>query len=271
MADQYLKNRDNTLLISVNTWLVSLAAKTGLLSALLFLGPLPAALGQTWTGGGGNVNWNTPGNWAGGTIPTSGNNTDLIFGGTTNTGTSGAPLNQNIAVPFVLNSLTFNAGSSAFFLGGNSLRFDGTNNSITQSSSNTVSIANNFLGPVANGVSNLVLTGDGTGVVTLSGTIAGGNGQRDYSMTKTGTSTFVLFGNATFDGPVAVNGGVLNVQNGNALGSTTGGTTVASGATLQLQGNISVGTEASILNGSGVASAGALRHISGNNSYAGAI
>ncbi len=270
MADQYLKNRDTAPRSPVSTWLVRLAAMTTLLSALIFMAPLPAALGQTWTGGGGNVNWNTAGNW-GGTLPTSGNNTDLIFGGSTNTGTTGVPLSQNIAVPFVLNSLTFNAGSAAFFLGGNALRFDGTNNSITQSSSNTVSIANNFLGPVANGTSNLMLTGNGTGVVTLSGTIAGGNGQRDYSMTKTGTSTFVLLGNATFDGAVAINAGVLNIRNGNALGSTTGATSVASGAVLQLQGGITVGTEALTLNGSGISNTGALRNISGNNSYAGAI
>src|SRR5688572_18030111 len=260
MADQYLKNRDSAPRSFASRWVVRLAARTALLSALIFLAPLPVALGQTWTGGGGNVNWNTAGSW-GGTIPISGNNTNLIFGGSTNTGTSGAPLNQNIVIPFVLNSLTFNAGSSAFFLNGAALRFDGTNNSITQSSSNTVSIANNFAGPVANGTSNLVLTGNGTGVVTLSGTIAGGNGQRDYSMTKTGTSTFVLLGNATFDGPVAVNAGVLNIQNGNALGSTTGATSVASGATLQLQGGITVGTEALTLNGSGISNTGALRNI----------
>ena len=50
-----------------------------------------------------------------------------------------------------------------------------------------------------------------------------------------------------------------------------GGTAVANGAALELQGGIVVGAEALTLGGSGISNGGALRNISGNNSYAGSI
>ena len=115
----------------------------------------------------------------------------------TNTGTSGTPLNQNIATPFVLNTITFNSGGGTFFLGGNSLQFNGASDTITQSSSSAESIANVITanGKSGNNTETINLAGNGTGVVTLSGNILIGNGNRDYAITKTGTSTFVLSGN----------------------------------------------------------------------------
>ena len=47
--------------------------------------------------------------------------------------------------------------------------------------------------------------------------------------------------------------------------------TVASGAALELSGGITIGAEALTLNNAGVSSGGALRNISGNNTYQGAI
>src|SRR5438309_365346 len=97
---------------------------------------------STWTGDSStNQLWSNGANW-GGVAPTSAATTDLIFAGTTNTGTSGTPLNQNIATPFVLNTITFNSGGGTFFLGGNSLQFNGASDTITQSSSSAESIAN---------------------------------------------------------------------------------------------------------------------------------
>ena len=56
----------------------------------------------------------------------------------------------------------------------------------------------------------------------------------------------------------------MTLANSSALGTTAGGTTVNSGATLALQNNISLGAEALTLNG-------ALVNNSGTNSYAGTI
>src|SRR5206468_168984 len=60
--------------------------------------------------------------------------------------------------------------------------------------------------------------------------------------TKDGPGTLTLSGTNTYTGLTTVMAGILNIQNGSALGATTTGTTVSSGATLQLQGGISVGT-----------------------------
>ena len=223
----------------------------------------------TWTGNGGNPNWSTGGNWNLGSGPTSSATTDLIFAGSNNTGTALVPLNQNIASPFQLNNLTFASGSGSFFLGGGSLAFTGSTRTIQQDSANAQSIANT-ISASTNSTVILTLAGNGAGLVTLSGAITG-SGNRQYAITKTGTSTFSLTGNNTYEGLTTVSGGVLNIRNGNALGSTVSGTTVASGAALQIQGGIAVGTEALTLNGSGTASDGAFRNISGNNSFGGVI
>ncbi|MFN2623421.1 MAG: beta strand repeat-containing protein [Chthoniobacterales bacterium] len=239
--------------------------------ALIFLAAISCAQAGSWTwnGNGGNGNWSTGANW-GGSAPASSSTTDLTFAGSNNTGTALVPLNQNIANPFQLNTLTFGSGAGSFFLGGNALSFTGASNTITQSSSNAQSIAN---GITASNNSTVVLTlaGNGSGIGTLSGAITAGSGNRDYAITKTGTSTFTLSGANTYGGATTINAGALNIQNATALGTNASGTTVASGAALQIQNNIAVGTEALTLNGSGIASDGAIRNISGNNSFAGAI
>ena len=102
---------------------------------------------------------------------------------------------------------------------------------------------------------------------TFSGSISNGFGVG--SLTKAGAGVLTLSGASSFDGATNINGGALLVENGQALGSTAGGTTVASGASLQLEGGVTVGAEALTLNGSGLG--GALRSLSGFNAYNGAI
>jgi fibronectin-binding autotransporter adhesin len=93
-------------------------------------------------------------------------------------------------------------------------------------------------------------------------------------LTKLGAGTLVLGAASTntYTGLTTVSAGVLNIQNGSALGTTAGSTTVASGATLQLQGDITVAGEALYINGSGNGgNNGALESVSGNNVWTGAI
>jgi fibronectin-binding autotransporter adhesin len=229
---------------------------------------------STWTGDTSlSQNWSFGLNW-GVTAPTSATTTDLIFAGTTNTGTAGTPLNNDIANPFILNSIAFSSSTSSFFLGGNALQFNGAGDTITQNSASAESIANNIdaTGKIGNNTETITLTGNGTGIVTLSGNILAGNGNRNYAITKSGTSTFVLSGANTYGGATTVSAGILNIRNATALGGTGNGTSVTSGATLQIQGGISVGAEALTLNGIGASGQnGALVNVSGTNSYAGAI
>jgi fibronectin-binding autotransporter adhesin len=114
---------------------------------------------------------------------------------------------------------------------------------------------------------NLGLTVGGTGNTTISGTLGLGSG----SLIKDGTGTLTLSAANTYTGTTGINAGVVNIRNALALGGTAGSVTVASGAALELQGNIAVGAEPLTISGSGIATTGALRNISGTNSYAGAI
>ena len=183
---------------------------------------------STWTGGGADANWSTAANWSGG-LPASSSATSLIFAGTTNIGTLATPLNQNIANPFRLDQLTFNAGAGAFFLGGNPFEFNGgINNSITQDSSSAVNIAND-INPSANTTTTITLDGSGTGVATLSGAISAGSGNRDYAIVKNGSSTFSLTGTNTYGGGTTINGGTLIVNSAASLGAASGSLTLNAG------------------------------------------
>lgn len=108
---------------------------------------------------------------------------------------------------------------------------------------------------------------DSAGTTYATNSIGTGNG----GVTKQSDGTLYLSGNSTYHGATTVSAGVVNISHDNALGATDGGTTVASGAALELQGNIHVGTEALSLSGSGISSGGALRNVSGNNQFDGTV
>lgn len=91
-------------------------------------------------------------------------------------------------------------------------------------------------------------------------------------ITKTGSGLASFSGVNSYAGATTISAGTLEAANSAALGATTAGTTVASGATLQLKGTtVAIGAEALTLNGSGISSTGALRSVAGANSYGGAI
>jgi len=105
--------------------------------------------------------------------------------------------------------------------------------------------------------------------MTFSGVISGGG---SLAMNTTGSGDLVLSGNNSYSGTTTINTGAsLTVASANALGSTSAGTTVANGATLKIQGGVTVAAEPLTLNGAGVAAGGALQNVSGNNTFSGAI
>ncbi len=112
----------------------------------------------------------------------------------------------------------------------------------------------------------LTLTGSGTGALaSIIGTGAG-------ALSKTGTGTWILSGANTFTGTTTVGAGILNLQNDLALGSAIAATSITAGATVQLQGGITVAGESITINGTGAAgTTGAFENVSGTNTWSGPI
>jgi autotransporter-associated beta strand protein len=221
---------------------LSLAVILGL---LVVLNPLPAQA-QTWSGGGANDNWTNGANW-GGTAPISGNG--LSFAGTTRL----TPVND-FAEDTSFGAITFDSGAGAFTLSGNRITLTGN---VTNSSSTLQTINLDMI---------LGSTRTFSGDLAVGGILSGAGG-----LTAATPGTLTLTGANTYSGATTVSTGVLNIQNASALGTTAAGTTVNSGAALQIQGGITTAAEALTLNGTGVSSDGALRNISGTNTYAGLV
>ncbi len=223
-----------------------------------------------WNGGGTNANWSTAGNWIGGVAPTNNGTAAIVLAGTTQ-------LSPYVDVPWSISSLTFSTNGGAFTLSGNTLTIGGggiynsnmnsqvISNAITLGGAQTWNAASNslvFTGNITNG--GYLLTVSGLSNTLISGAISGAGG-----LTKTGAGSVTLMASNSYSGVTTVSAGVMNIQNSGALGSGAGGTVVAGGAALQLQGGISVTGETLSLIGSGISASGALRNTSGSNSWSG--
>ncbi|HQL72468.1 MAG: Extracellular serine protease precursor [Planctomycetes bacterium ADurb.Bin126] len=115
-------------------------------------------------------------------------------------------------------------------------------------------------------VNNSSLVVNRSGSLTIANDISGSG-----SLTKQGSGTLILSGANSFDGATTVSTGVLNVQSNTALGSTTGQTTVASGARVELQGGVTVTGESVAINGTGGNNFGSLQSANGDNVWAGPV
>jgi autotransporter-associated beta strand protein len=234
------------------------------------IGPLAPTATYTWDGGGANNNVTTAANWVGDVVPTA--NADVIWAGTTR-------LAVNIDAGGPARTYSFDNTAGAFVISGAAYTLsDGiTNNSavtqtinaaVTLTSAQTWNAATGNLvygGNIGNG--GFLLAVAGSSNTTLSGVLSGSGG-----LSNTGTGTVTLQGGNTYTGSTNISAGVLNIRNNTSLGTIAGGTTISSGATLQLQGTISVGSEPLNIRGTGASGqTGALVNVSGTNNYAGLI
>lgn len=103
-----------------------------------------------------------------------------------------------------------------------------------------------------------VLTLGGTG----NGTIAGAFTANSNGITKIGTGTWTLSGANTYNGPTLISAGTLQLGSTSALGSANGLVTVSSGATLDLNGFTHSVIKNTTINGTGIASLGAITNSS---------
>src|SRR5207249_11078530 len=103
-------------------------------------------------------------------------------------------------------------------------------------------------------------------VISNSVALAGG------TLTKNNTNLLTLSANnGNFDGPIQVNGGTLKTSNGNALGNANGGTTIAAGATLDVNAQ-NLGSEPVTVGGNGATTNGAIINTgAGQNNALGSV
>ncbi len=162
--------------------------------------------------------------------------------------------------------LTKNGGTGTLTLTANTT-YGGT----TTISTGTLQIGN---GGTAGSLGTGSVTNDATLTFNRSDSIAVANvisGTGAVTQAGTSASKTTLSGGNSYGGLTSVNSGILSISNSTALGGTTTGTNVANNAALELQNNIAVGTEALSITGSGVTNGGALRNLSGANSWAGTV
>jgi len=264
-------------------------------------GPAAMAATLTWDGGGADSNWSTGANWVGDPASGPGYGDSLIFSGGVRTS------NNNDLISGSINSITFDAMASAFSLDGSFIRID--NGAITNLASrshsigmwgldlrNTIVVSNvaggslTFHGLRFNGAT---VTFDGAGATLVDNNITFGiSSLGPGALLKQGTGSLRLTGNNTGIGSVTVSAGLLTLQNGNALPDTApvtvdGGTldidnaeTIGSlsgtGGTVNLDADLTTGnasdkTYAGVIQGSGnltKTGAGALT-LSGANTFSG--
>jgi len=179
----------------------------------------------TWTGGGGNNNWTTPGNWNPVGPPTAGAN--ICFGGN-------ATITPNVNSSVVAGTLNF-SGNGTFNITGDPLQTLTINAGITTAGGGNFTLGTTE--PVVLGASqtwNLTSTTPvvSSGLQGLTGTEV---------LTKTGNTGLTLSGPSFPLGGIVYSGGsVLTVTAVNALGSATP-VSLATGSSLLL-------SSASVLN-----------------------
>jgi autotransporter-associated beta strand protein len=214
-------------------------------------------------GAGGTVNVNAGGSLSGG----SGNDVTVANNGLVkfNGGTGNSSMNLKLAGGTVdLNGKTLGASSWA------NLCATTTGAVLKNSSATGAGIAAGNTIWIWDGASNLTI--DTTGPLQIDSRITSSGQATQAGIIKTGAGTLLLNSNLNdYTGATQVNEGTLRLDVANGLGSTSGGTTVASGAQLSLSG-VTVGTELLTISGTGTgASAGALRARTGNSTWQGKV
>jgi hypothetical protein len=229
----------------------------------------------TWNGGGGDApgnKWSNNANWQGGTAPTTGSTTDIVFGGV-----QPPSLISDVDSAFEIRTLTFNSTAGSFVLTDSQLTVDG--GGITNSSANLQTISNaivvnapqtwnaaagdiTFTSTVSTAGNLLTITGGHN--IEIQGQMTGTGG-----LTKNGAGTLTLDSGlnggvgGTFTGPVILNAGTLTTNGtDNALPfsayTVNGGTLNANGSDVrmssltQASGAITLGSNSSAITDTGV-------------------
>ncbi len=189
---------------------------------------------------------------------------------TLNSGTAGNPhlrldgSGGAIDLPDTIKFTTSNTNGAIINEAGNNiLRGDFT---LTSGGGDTRIIVNaatlTLEGNIAPNTTGRALVLAGTGAGSSTGIISNGTVTQLLAVTKSDAGTWTVSGANTYSGTTTVSLGTLKLGHPTALGNGTGGTTVAAGGTLDLNGQTGV-NEVITLNGTGVGGNGALVNQSG--------
>src|SRR5688572_22967681 len=207
---------------------------------------------KTWTGSGGDSNFNTAGNWSPSGAPT--NADDLVF---PQTATNKTP-NNNISSLSIGNISFTGSGFDGYTISGNALTLTG---GITSNVTGDGFLAT-LQTPIAVSGTQTWSTTD-TSYISIDGVLTGSG-----AITKTGGGAFYLnAASPAYSGAITLSGRYTTIFEATALGASSAGTTLASGAVLSICGEDDMTiAEPFTIGGTGVSSSGAL---SVSNSCAG--
>jgi autotransporter-associated beta strand protein len=192
---------------------------------------------------------------------------NFTFGGTNNLNLGTGAITNNAAN----RTITLGGSNSTLTLGGTMTNGAGANQTTTvNGAGNTLSLGGYAL---SNNATNRIDIINGTGNVTITGVVANGGTSTLSGLTYSGSGVLTLSGANTYGGATTVNAGTLIAAANNALGSTAHVNTVNSGATLGIQGGVTLNSNETIsISGTGAAGRrGAIDNISGTNTIAGQI
>ncbi len=186
-------------------------------------------------------------------------------------GTSGRPVLMQLEAGTLRNVTEINGGNALTKTTAGTLVLEGNNGFSGQLTiaAGTVQIGTGSTsGTIGSGaiVNNAALVFNRSDAYAAANLISGSG-----TVAVLGGGTILLTGANSYAGLTTVSAGTLAIAHATALGGLGAGTTVADGAALELRGGIAVGAEALSVLGVGPASAGALRNLSGVNSFGGEV
>jgi PAS domain S-box-containing protein len=217
--------------------------------------------------------WSLPAHWDNSITPWPGAECELDFltGITVPAGNIHAV--QDMAEPFTARRITL--GGSGPASGSASLSQQGGGLALVANGAGTPALVLNANGALEHRIgmpvsiaTNLDISGEGSGVFEISGTLSGTAG-----LVKSGNATLALSGDNTYNGFTNIQQGAIRAAHANALGDIANGTTVQGGtarATLELAGDIQIAEPVQFVMHNN-ADHTQLRNISGENTLAGQI
>lgn len=213
-----------------------------------------ASLAQTWNVDA-NGSWGTASNWTPNSVPNAVGASATLGGKITANRT--VNLNLNVTV----GSLTIDDGNS-YTVTSRTLTFQAASGNAALSVNQSNGNGAHTISSAAALNSNLTLTQNSTGSLTMSGVVSGAG-----SITKEGAGNVILSGANTYTGTTTINNGSVTARSATAFGGTAAGTSVGGGGSLILENGITVTGETLSLAGSGVSGNGALLSNSGVNRW----